>query len=100
MIRGTTPTFTFDLPLDTKSLKEIRVVFAQCNEVLLTKTVSDCKIEERSFSVTLTQEETFLFCKNSCIQVQVRVLTNSGEALASEIYHIDCNMCLENEVIA
>jgi hypothetical protein len=99
MIRGTTPTHTFNIPFDTSLVDEVKITYAQDNVVVLEKHTSDCILDDATISVTLTQEDTFLFdCKKS-VQVQLRILTKSGEALASVVEHIGVAKCLDNEVL-
>lgn len=99
MIRGTTPTHIFRLPFDTSLIDEVRIIYSQNDEQILVKETVDCNLDGNTISVTLTQEDTFKFDCKKCVQIQVRVLTARGEALASKIKHIDVEKCLDNEVI-
>lgn len=99
MIRGTTPTHIFRLPFNTSLIDEVRIIYAQSDEQILVKETVDCNLDGNTISVTLTQEDTFKFDCKKCVQIQVRVLTAGGEALASKIKHIDVEKCLDNEVI-
>lgn len=99
MIRGTTPTHTFTLPFDVSLVKEIRILYAQKENVLFKKETEDCVMEGNTVSATLTQQDTFKFdCKNH-VQIQLRVLTTSGQVLSSAIKHVAVGTCLDNEVI-
>ena len=40
-----------------------------------------------------------LFDHNEHVEIQIRVLTTEGEAIASYVKRIDCDKCLENEVL-
>lgn len=99
MIRGTTPTHIFRLPFDTSLIDEVRIIYSQNDEQILVKETVDCNLDGNTISVTLTQEDTFKFDCKKCVQIQVRVLTAGGEALASKIKHINVEKCLDNEVI-
>lgn len=99
MIRGTTPTHIFTLPLDTDQLDEVMILYAQSDTVLLKKTTAECTMEGKTVRTTLTQEDTFLFDCTKPVQIQVRVLTLGGEALASTIQTIAVGKCLGGGVL-
>ena len=100
MIRGTTPTHTFKIPFDTNSISEVRVIYAQDDVVIFTKTEDDCVLEGDSIIVTLTQEDTFKFNHKRSVQIQLRVLTAKGEVLSSVIENVGVSKCLDDEVLA
>lgn len=99
MILGTTPTHTFTLPLETDLCKEIRIIYAQDDQVVLVKTLSQCNAEGNVVTVRLSQEDTLRFNCKKLVQIQVRVLTKNDEALASFIKLVDPYQCLESEVM-
>ena len=99
MIRGTTPTHTFTLPFNTDILSDIRVIYAQDDEVLFVKRKEDCILRDDCILINLTQEDTFMFDSNKKVQIQVRVLTAKGEVLSSVIENIGVSQCLEDEVL-
>ena len=99
MIRGTTPTHVFTLPFDTDLVKKVKVIYAQDDEIIVTKESAACECAGNVVTVKLTQEETLKFnCKKS-VQIQMRILTKGGDALASEIKLVDVEKCLESEVL-
>jgi hypothetical protein len=98
MIRGTTPTHTFELPFDTAVIKKIKIIYAQNDKVLFCKEAEACSLNARTVTVKLTQNETLLFDCDKLVQIQMRILTTTGEALASGISVISISKCLENEV--
>lgn len=98
MIKGTTPTHIFNIPFDTSQIAEVRVLYAQNNKLILTKTTTDVEMEYRKIKVTLTQEDTFLF-DTTAVEIQVRVLTNEGVALSSVPQKVGVCKCLEDEVL-
>lgn len=61
MIRGTTPTFTFTADISFSNFDKIEVTFGQRKRPILTKTKDDCTINGTELSVTLTEEESFMF---------------------------------------
>lgn len=99
MIRGTTPTHTFKLPFDTSNVQNAAVIYAQNDAVLFEKQAKDCAMQGDEISVTLTQEETLKFDCHYNAQIQIRVLTTGGQALASGVYVVDVAKCLSNEVL-
>lgn len=94
MFRATTPkhTFVFDVDPDA-TFKEILVTYAQEGKVILEKEKKDMTFGEQLddkgeteylASLKLTQEETNLFTTriSKNVTVQVRVLTNTDDAVA------------------
>lgn len=111
MIRATTPKhmFTFDVnPEETFS--EILITYAQNGKIVLEKHKSDLTFETcdcfggktvyRAF-VKLTQEETKLFSANpkGIVNIQVRAITENGDAIASDIMQISVQNVLNDEVL-
>ena len=99
MRRGTTPTHTFTLPFPVDIVANALIVYAQGDNEILRKTVEHCHMDGNTLSVNLTQEETLLFHCNKKVQIQVRVLTTDGKALASNIITTDVIKCLSDEVL-
>jgi hypothetical protein len=99
MIRGTTPTHNFVLPIETEMVQAIQIIYAQKGETVLTKGKGDCTFDGNSVSVKLTQQETFMFSEDEYVEIQIRVLTPAGDALASHIMRVHCDECLSNEVL-
>lgn len=98
MIRGTTPTLYFTLPLDVELLEEVWITLAQNGEVKLNKRLSDCQANKNVLSTKLTQEET-LSLTESMTEIQIRVKTKSGEAMASQIILETTKRILKDGVI-
>lgn len=98
MIRGTTPTHVYTLPIDTSLIDKIKITYAQKGEIVLTKEKDDCTFAGNTVTTELTQEETFKF-DASLVQIQIRVLTLGGEALASHIRTVPCADVLEEGVL-
>lgn len=99
MMKGTTPTHVFTLPVNVDVIKTIRIIYAQGGVERVTKSTEDCTMEGNRVTVKLTQEDTFAFMEDECVEVQVRVLTTSGDALASRIIRVHCRECLSDEVL-
>lgn len=91
MIRGTTPTQTFGLPVSGENVKNIRVTYSQDDEIVLEKKFDDVRFEGSKVIFELSQEETFKF-KAGIAEVQLRVLTDDNKLFGNEpitIYVID-----------
>lgn len=99
MIRGTTPTHTFQIPFNTNLVREIRVSYAQKDVVVVEKTTEDCKLDGMNITVKLTQEETLRFSENVMAALQLRVLLNDGNVLATPVMRLDVGELLQDEVI-
>ena len=100
MIRGTTPRHVFRLPFLCALVKEARISYAQEGETILTKTETECTIANDTIEVMLTQEETLKFKPRRQVEVQLKVLTTSGEVLATRPYLVQLDNCLCEEVLA
>lgn len=93
MTRGTTPTHTFTLPddLKTATLSAVYITYAQRGKTVLEKTLSDVTINDGVIICTLTQADTLKFevldqhCGCDKVDVQVRLKTSDGVAMASDI---------------
>lgn len=97
MIRGTTPTLEFVLPFDTDTLSEAHVTFAQQKKgVVLTKKLESCSCDGAKLTVKLTQAETLQLDCGCITEIQVRVRTKSGDALASDVIKVHTHRILED----
>ena len=99
MRRGTTPTHTFTIPFGVENVADALIVYVQGDEEILRKTVSHCRMEGNTLSVDLTQEETLSFSCKQKAQIQVKVLTNDGKVLVSNVITADVTKCLIDEVL-
>lgn len=99
MVRGTTPTLEFTLPFDTSNLAAAWVTLAQSDSEVLTKTLEECKCEGKMLLVKLTQEETLKLQQENNTEIQLRVRTKAGEALASDIITRNTDRILKDGVI-
>ena len=101
MIRGTTPVLEFTLPFDTELLEEAYVTISQRGAVVIDKSIDECTLKHTMLSVRLSQEETLelIAQRNLRVEIQLRVLTRDGEALASNIETVDVGRILKDGVI-
>jgi hypothetical protein len=99
MIRGTTPTHTFRLPFDGALIEKAMVIYAQNDVEVLRKELSDCQLEGEFLRCTLTQEDTFKFSCDANVEIQLRLLTTDGNALATFPRVLGVDKCLNDEVL-
>lgn len=111
MYRATTPkhTFVFEINPDD-AFDTILITYAQMDRIILEKHKDDLVFGETSgadgkilytASVRLTQLETRSFSVryNGSVDIQVRALTPSGEALASDVITLKVQDVLNDEVL-
>ena len=99
MIRGTTPKLEFTLPFEVDQISEAYITFVQRDKVILEKSISECVVGEKTLQLQLTQEETLKLTAGCVTEIQIRVLMNSGDALASNIIRINTERILKDGVI-
>ena len=98
MRQGTTPTIQITInDIDLNEMQNIYVVFEQ-NGYILKKESSDLDIEGNTISVSLSQEETLNFKEGTC-NIQLRMITKGGVAIASPIKTTKVYRALNKEVI-
>ena len=99
MYKGTTPTHTFKVKIDTSAIKEVKITYKQNDKIVLTKRTSDCTIEYGKIITQLSQEDTFLFDSARFVNIQLRVLLADGQACNSPIFRKSVGDCLDDEVL-
>ena len=99
MTQGTTPTHVFTLPFSTELIKSARVTYAQKRAVVLIKEDEELIMDGESISVRLTQADTLRFRPDDEVEIQLRILTTAGDALASDIERVSVRRCLDREVL-
>lgn len=99
MFKGTTPTHSFNVSIDTSLVKEVKITYTQKDKEVLVKRTDECTIGEGVITTRLTQEDTFLFEEAVLVTVQLRILTISGDALASAPLMMSVGKCLDDEVL-
>ena len=99
LYKGTTPTHTFEVGIDTNIIATVKIIYAQNNKIVLTKNTEDCLISDGVISVQLSQEDTFLFDQNLDVEIQIRIITSGDDSICSDIIKTEVMRCLENEVL-
>lgn len=100
MTRGTTPTIILTVNgVDLTSLKSVYVTFCQSGKMLTKQSGNEgVEITEHTVSVSLSQEETLRFTPGT-VEVQLRGLTNGGDAFATNVAKVAVKEVLLKEVI-
>ena len=103
MYRATTPVHTFTLPISTSDCAVVLVTYEQgkteINKEYNNDTLpSGMTFNDKDVVITLTQEEANMF-KTGKIDVQIRVLTNSGAAYASEKFKVKSLDVLNDKIL-
>lgn len=96
---GTTPTHTWALPFDASLVAEARAIYKQSGEEILRKETEHFTMEGQKLSVTLSQEETFLFDCRTPVKIQLRIRTTAGQALKTPVIVKTPTECLDREVL-
>lgn len=104
MVKGSTPKFNFELPFVIPDGSTVRVIFAQKidgeTHVVCVKTGAEVEVDGNKVATGLNQSDTFLFDeKHQLALIQLRILTPSDEAIASEIIRVTVKECLECTVM-
>ncbi len=99
MTQGTTPTHVFKLPIDTGTIRELRITYCQSGRTILEKTEADVEMSGDTITLTMTQQETLAFKPRQNIKLQVKSLTKSGVVMASAIKDLTVYEVLNKEVL-
>lgn len=97
MYRGTTPTFTFQLPIPGRDITALSVLFHQAGSMRLEKTLSQCTVGERSVTVSLTEAETLALRASTPSPLEIQLRVGVGEArMASQIFAVPVERILKD----
>ena len=105
MFRATTPTHTFTLEINTSTCSEVLCTYKQ-DDVVLNKHYenetlpSGMTFDGKKVIIKLTQEETLMFEEGKTAYVQLRVMTTSGDVLATKKFEVVVNEVLNDEVLS
>jgi hypothetical protein len=99
ILPGTTPTHTFEIDDLPSNITNVRITYKQKNKIIIQKEKEDCEIQPGTISVTLTQEDTLKFTNNEFVKIQLRAVTDTGEALSHDPIIKTVGECLDNEVL-
>ena len=97
MYRGTTPTLTFQLPIDTGSITVLSIAVAQGGVVRIEKSLADMTLEGKTVSCTLTEEETLSLSAGAGREAQVQLRVGvGGQRMASQVFEVPVERILRD----
>ena len=99
MIRGTTPTHIFNLPIQAKTIKTLRITYVQNDAIVLEKTEKDVKMSTNNIRLKLSQEDTLKFNASGHVHLQLKMLTYDGAVLANQPKVIPIDEIYNEEVL-
>lgn len=99
MIRGTTPRLVFEFKHTVDFIKDLRITFEQNGEKKVEKKKDDVSFEDNKVIVKLLQEDTLAFSKAEVVEVQLKVLTVTGDVLATDVYKLMVQDILNEEIL-
>lgn len=95
MRRGTTPSHVFNVDVDLTEAT-IFLTYCQGGKTVLEKTNEDLDITADSITVYLSQEDTLKFKDGVPVEIQLRYVTPSGKADASNIMLVGVERILKD----
>ena len=99
MIRGTTSTLQFAFPFKLTNVAELWVTLKQDNNIVLDKALADCELDGAILTLRLTQQDTLKLNAFMPVAMQIRMRTNDGNAVASNIITTSVGQILKDGVI-
>ena len=101
MTQGTTPTLVFELDIEPGTLVSLYLTVRQGygREVTRREDSITADNDAKTLTVTLTQEETLKFEEGGNVEIQLRAVTTTGAALASNIVALPVERILLGGVI-
>lgn len=97
MYRGTTPTLTFRLPIDTGSITALSLAVAQGGVVKIEKGLTDMTLEGKTVACTLTEEETLSLSAGAGREAQVQLRVGVGaQRMASQVFTVPVERILRD----
>ena len=98
MTRGTTPTLEFSIPYAASDIKNGYITFAQHHRPVFEIGMEAMQLQDGKLTVTLTQQQTLLLCPDD-VMVQIRLLLEGDQAVASQLMELHVQDVLKDGVI-
>lgn len=98
MTRGTTPTLEFSIPYAASDIKNGYVTFAQHHRPVFEVGRDGMEIQDGKITVTLTQQQTLQLVPDD-LMVQIRLLLEGDQAVASQLMELHVQDVLKDGVI-
>ena len=99
MVRGTTPALRSEFPFELTNVAELWVTLKPDNNIVLDKELADCECDGAILTLRLTQQETLKLNAFMPVAIQIRMRTNDGNAVASNILTASVGQILKDGVI-
>ena len=99
MIRGTTSTLQFTFPFELNNVAELWVTLKRDTNFVLDTTLTDCELDGSVLTLRLTQQDTLKLNAFMPVAIQIRIRTNDGNAVASNIITTSVGQILKDGVI-
>lgn len=99
MYKATTPTFNLTIPYKADEINNFIVSLVQQGLTVLTLTQDNCTVEDNKVSFTLTQEQSNIFVHRYPINLQMRIMLNSGKVVASAVEQVIVHRVLNDTVL-
>lgn len=97
MYRGTTPTLTFRLPIDTGSITVLSLAVAQAGQCKIEKALSDVQLDGNVVSCTLTEAETLSLTAGRGIDAKIQLRVGvGGQRMASQVFEVPVERILRD----
>mgnify|MGYP000149204732 FL=1 len=89
MYRGTTPTLTFKLPIQTGQITALSVAIKQDGVLRLDKGLEDVTMDGDTISLTLTEDETLALRASENMPCKVQLRVGVGDTrMASQVFEV------------
>lgn len=100
MYRGTTPDLALTIAnVDFSAVEELWVSLGTENNAIVNKTLEDVTIDNQTIYIEFTQADTLALKARADVYVQVRILMNDGEALATPMKKLNVMAIIKDGVI-
>lgn len=106
MIRGSTQQLIFNIGINTEEVSQLWLTFSHSNRLnaeIFTKEINDVILDGTTITVPLSQEETLALneynIKEKVVYIQLRVLLNDGQVLASNVVEMTVSHLLKDGVL-
>lgn len=99
MYRGTTPTFTFNLPIEADTITKLNVTFKQ-GITRFEKGLADVEKSGKTLTVSLSEEDTLQLIATKATTLSIRLRIGVGELrMASQIFTVPVEEILKEGVL-
>ena len=88
IVQGTTPTHAFKLPFAADLIKRVELSYVQNEKIVLSKDETAFTFDGNEITVTLSQEDTFLFDPQYFCTIELRVFAGGEKALNAKFKNV------------